>query len=304
MARMRSLKPEYYTDEELATQTSRDARLLYPGLWGLADEHSRLRGDARYLKGQLFMYDDDLTPDAVDKLIDELEALGKVVRYRSGNASYLFLPTLARHQRLDTDKVPSRLPPPPLTDVSGKFPDDPGNGPNSYGSDRENPGYADTGITTSGNTPSGKIPDKSGTRPESPEDVQARARASFKHVAGSREQVAGAKNPAAAAITVVQKHTDATPAEAEAVALIVKSTRNPRRLPGLLDTMGAAGDLDSILGDVRIAASRLQVAAAVRDAKEDPPCVHGQTGGASIHPGTGLPFCPLCRAAVVRASVA
>lgn len=112
MARIRSLKPEFWTDEELAAGACRDARMLYMGMWNLADEHGRLRGDPRFIKGQVFAYDDDLTPDVVDKLLDELDALGKVVRYRVSGARYAFLPKLAEHQRLEADKVPSRLPAP------------------------------------------------------------------------------------------------------------------------------------------------------------------------------------------------
>ncbi len=57
MARIRSVKPEFWLDRRLARGVSRDARLLYIGLWNLSDEHGRVRGDARYLKGQLFAYD-------------------------------------------------------------------------------------------------------------------------------------------------------------------------------------------------------------------------------------------------------
>lgn len=116
MARIRSVKPEYWTDQDLAEQVSRDARLLYIGLWNLADEHSRLRGDPRYIKGQVFPYDDDLTPDEVEELLDALALAGKLVRYRTGSGTYVFLPNLAKNQRLEPEKVQSKLP----------HPDDPG----------------------------------------------------------------------------------------------------------------------------------------------------------------------------------
>jgi hypothetical protein len=112
VARIRSVKPEFWADEELAMQVSRDGRLLYIGLWNLADEHGRLRGDPRYLKGQLFAYDDDLMPADLDRLVEELVVAGKAVRYRSGPSAYLFLPNLAKHQRLEAAKVESRLPAP------------------------------------------------------------------------------------------------------------------------------------------------------------------------------------------------
>lgn len=112
MARIRSVKPEYWADQDLAEQVSRDARLLYIGLWNLADEHSRLRGDPRYIKGQLFPYDDDLTPDTVSGLLDALALAGKVVQYRTATGTFIFLPKLAKNQRLEPEKVPTKLPGP------------------------------------------------------------------------------------------------------------------------------------------------------------------------------------------------
>src|SRR5574342_288172 len=91
MARMRSVKPEFWDDQELAEQTSRDARLFYIGLWNFADEHSRVRGDARYLKGKIFAYDDDVTTAMISGWVDELEKAGKLMAYTVGQATYLYL---------------------------------------------------------------------------------------------------------------------------------------------------------------------------------------------------------------------
>ena len=114
MARIRSIKPEYWDDRKLAKRTSRDARLLYIALWNLADERGRLNGDPVWIKGQVFSYDDDLDVPAVTKLLDELAAIdvGAVVPYEVDGDPYLYLPKLAKHQRLDRT-VPSRLPEPP-----------------------------------------------------------------------------------------------------------------------------------------------------------------------------------------------
>lgn len=136
---MRSIKPEFFADQDLAEDLpNRDARLLYIGLWGLADEHGRLRGDARAIKGQLFAFDDDLTAEAIDALIDMIAGSGRAVRYRVGRAVYLFLPKLADHQRLEPDKVPSRLPSPDddqaehiMIRSSENFPDESAWGANS-----------------------------------------------------------------------------------------------------------------------------------------------------------------------------
>ena len=115
MARIRSVKPEFWSDEDLA-DLPRDARLLYIGLWNLSDEHCRLRGDPRYVKGQLFPYDDDLSAAGVEILLNALVVAKKVVRYRVAGKQYLYLPNLGKHQRLETDKVPSKLPSPAEAD--------------------------------------------------------------------------------------------------------------------------------------------------------------------------------------------
>lgn len=84
--------------------------------------------------------------------------------------------------------------------------------------------------------------------------------------------------------------TDATPAEATAIADYVTRDRKPRNLVGLLHTMARDGDLAEMLARQR--APTLIAAAQYRE-----PCNHGQPGGAELHPQTQLPLCPLCRAA-------
>lgn len=188
MARIRSVKPEFWTDEDLA-DLSRDARLLYIGLWNISDEHGRLRGEPRYIKGQLFPYDDDLTRDGVDALVDELAGIGKVIRYQAKGSSYLFLPTLHKHQRLDTAKVPSRLPAP----ASENFPDASENFPDQAGSGQDESAQA---ASPQVRAQSENFPDSS--QPGADESA-------LLYVAGSRLQVAGSRDnppaPSAADLT-------------------------------------------------------------------------------------------------------
>ncbi|MEV8636559.1 hypothetical protein AB0395_33420 [Streptosporangium sp. NPDC051023] len=113
MPRIRSVKPEFWSDRKLARQHSRDARLLYIALWNQADEHGRVLGDPRWIKGNCLPYDDDIDEQAVERLLGELIASGRVQPYIVEDDPYLFLPKLAKHQRLEAVKVPSRLPAPP-----------------------------------------------------------------------------------------------------------------------------------------------------------------------------------------------
>lgn len=113
MARIRSVKPEFWEDQELAEQTSRDARLLYIGLWNLADEHGRLRGSPQFIHGRVFPYEDDLSVEDVIELLAELARAEKIVQYRAGTGGkYIYLPNLEKHQRLEGEKVASKLPDP------------------------------------------------------------------------------------------------------------------------------------------------------------------------------------------------
>lgn len=113
MARIRSVKPEYWLDRKLAKGVSRDARLLYIGLWNYADEHGRLHGDPAVIKGQVFPYDDDIGLESIDDLLAELAHLGRVQLYDFDGDPYIFLPKLDKHQRLEPAKAKSRLPEPP-----------------------------------------------------------------------------------------------------------------------------------------------------------------------------------------------
>lgn len=123
MARMRSLKPEFWSDLKI-TRVSRDARLLYLALWNQADEWARCHGDIRWIKGHCLPYDDDLNLASIDALLNELAGIGRIVRYSIGSEPFLFLPKLHKHQRLEPHKTPSRLPEPPGHDAE-KIPDEP-----------------------------------------------------------------------------------------------------------------------------------------------------------------------------------
>lgn len=57
MARIRYLKPEFFTDEDLA-ELPFETRLAYAGLWCYADKRGRLEYRPKYLKAMIFPYDD------------------------------------------------------------------------------------------------------------------------------------------------------------------------------------------------------------------------------------------------------
>jgi len=60
MPRIRSIKPQFWLDEDLAT-ICRDARFMFVGLWNIADDGGVFEWRPQKIKAQLFPYDDDIT---------------------------------------------------------------------------------------------------------------------------------------------------------------------------------------------------------------------------------------------------
>lgn len=120
MARIRNIKPAFFKDEDLA-DLSFAHRLLFAGLWTLADKHGTLEDRPRFIRAELFPYDQ---VDAA-ALLDDLVATGFLVRYTVAGKGYLHIPTFTKHQRIsgDEQKAETALPLPteadPHTDDAG-----------------------------------------------------------------------------------------------------------------------------------------------------------------------------------------
>lgn len=99
MARIRSLKPEFWTDSKLV-RLSRDARLFYAGTWNFAMcDNGHLPDDADQLKMQIFPADEDVS---VEALVHELVGSGRLLRLWSDDGrTFLQIKKLADHQKLE-----------------------------------------------------------------------------------------------------------------------------------------------------------------------------------------------------------
>lgn len=106
MPRIRSLKPETWTDPKLVGCTAY-ARLLYLGLAGAADDHGVAADDPARLKLQI------LPADPVDTaaLLDELVAAGKLTRATTpASRPVLVLVDWHDEQRIDKPSAPRHAP--------------------------------------------------------------------------------------------------------------------------------------------------------------------------------------------------
>ena len=105
--RIRSIKPEFWESESLG-RVSREARLLFIGLFSCCDDHGRARASSRLLASRLFPYDDD----ALKKLptwIEELEKERCIRLYKVNGESFLDIPKWLNHQKIDKPSA-SKLP--------------------------------------------------------------------------------------------------------------------------------------------------------------------------------------------------
>ena len=94
MARTRSLKPQFFKNDLLA-ECQPLARLLFSGLWCMADAEGRLEYRPLRVKAEVLPYDDC----DVDQLVDELEQRGFVRRYTVDDVTILVIPKFLDHQR-------------------------------------------------------------------------------------------------------------------------------------------------------------------------------------------------------------
>lgn len=111
MARIRTVKPTFFTSEDTAA-LSWGARLTWLGLWTYCDDRARGKANPLLIKAALWPLDEDVTSDVVETFLDELEANERIRRYVVDGKPYLEVSGLLDHQRIDKPQ-PSKLPAPP-----------------------------------------------------------------------------------------------------------------------------------------------------------------------------------------------
>lgn len=107
MARARNIKPGFFKNEELAN-LSFQARLLFIGLWTLADRDGYLEDRPKRIKMELFPMDD---MDVNSYLVD-LSDSGFIIRYKTQGLPYIFIPSFTKHQNPHYKEKASTIPKP------------------------------------------------------------------------------------------------------------------------------------------------------------------------------------------------
>lgn len=110
--RARNLKPGFFKNDLLA-ECDPLARLLFQGLWCMADRTGRLELRPKRLKAEILPYDNA----DILKLLNQLIAKGFVVAYRYGNEFFLSIPTFTQHQNPHVKEAESIIPAPDESDT-------------------------------------------------------------------------------------------------------------------------------------------------------------------------------------------
>ena len=136
MARIRTIKPEVWTDEKIV-ECSTTARLLFIGLWNFCDDQGIHQYSPKQIKMEVFP-GDNCTSQDIEKYLSELINNGLIKTYHHENKRYLIINGW-HHQRIDK---PSNKHPLPITfdDYSTNTPRTIGDGPPADSKGRESKG--------------------------------------------------------------------------------------------------------------------------------------------------------------------
>lgn len=98
MARIRTIKPEFWTSEQVM-ECSPNTRLVFVGLWNFCDDGGNHPASAKTLKAEV-LPGDDITTATVQGYIDELIKVGLIELYEADGKSYWHV-TGWHHQKID-----------------------------------------------------------------------------------------------------------------------------------------------------------------------------------------------------------
>ncbi len=105
MARIRTIKPEFFTSSDVVTRSPL-ARLLYIGLWCEADREGRFEWKPRTLKLRYLPGDSC----DIDALATELTEVGMLEIYGVDGVLYAEIPGFKKHQVINNRESPSLIP--------------------------------------------------------------------------------------------------------------------------------------------------------------------------------------------------
>lgn len=112
MEQMRSLKQVIFSNDAMG-ELPPITRLLFAGLWCMADSKGRLEDRPRTIKKTIMGYD-DVSTCQVDEMLQSLHDKALIARYSMSGSSYIQVNNFSRYRNPNINRKPSRMPPPEL----------------------------------------------------------------------------------------------------------------------------------------------------------------------------------------------
>ena len=111
--RSRNIKPGFFQNEHLV-ELDPKTRLLFVGLWLMADRDGRLEDRPKKVKMQVFPADNW----DVDLMLNQLAGCGLIVRYEVDSAKYIAIPAWSKHQNPHVKEKVSTIPAPDKNSIN------------------------------------------------------------------------------------------------------------------------------------------------------------------------------------------
>lgn len=99
MARIRTVKPEFWSSEQVM-ECSPMARLLFIGLWNFCDDGGNHVASAKTIKAEVFP-GDDISSSDVQGLLEELSSNSLIAFYTNASKEFLHVTGWKKHQKID-----------------------------------------------------------------------------------------------------------------------------------------------------------------------------------------------------------
>lgn len=290
MARMRVLKPEFWSDGNMIA-LSRDARLFYLGMWNFACDGGHVPADPLALKLQILPAD-DVDPFA---LVNELLDMERVSLRETEGRKYLAIPRFRDHQKIDA-RWQSRCPycKAENTDNWLAVPHQ------TVAVPRRNSREARRNSAEAGR--GSESPDRGSGSPDRGSERNGEVRRSSgvewkKELPTTRPETATNGAGAQTRKSAVEQFLTAlgcTQNEALALNNRMKGEINPKVPAAMATALIENGTAKEWLGAIRGAAHRERLETEDRRLRSLPACEHGTFGGSEIHAVTRKRRCPDC----------
>ena len=119
MARIRTIKPEFWEDEKLA-KLPLHARLLFIGTWNFADDNGVLLAHPILMKSHIFPYE-DIGISTISEWIDMLVENGMLIRTTYNGKDYLVIRKFLIHQKINRKSIRINIPLPVVLQVIDEY---------------------------------------------------------------------------------------------------------------------------------------------------------------------------------------